>query len=148
MPEPCKFPSSDSFQMRCGWTHKEVDFEPHPVVGLALQGGDMEKFPHALGLESLNPFSSPQTLKQGPRFSAVEDGGSKRLVELELLLAKLLCCSTRSCCLAIAEVRGGDQFELPGNNLVQRWHLLSRSPHQDCLSNGSNSQTSSTTHSK
>ena len=24
---------------------------------------------------------------------------------------------------------------------MQRWHLLSRSPHQDCLSNGSNRQT-------
>ena len=30
----------------------EVDLAPHPVVGLALPVGDMEKFPHALGFES------------------------------------------------------------------------------------------------
>ena len=28
-----------------------------------------------------------------------------------------------------------------GSTLLQGWHLLSRSPHQDCLSNGSNGQT-------
>ena len=38
------------------WTHKEVDLTPHRVVGLVLQVGDMEKFPHALGLGSLDPF--------------------------------------------------------------------------------------------
>ena len=35
-----------------------------------------------------------------------------------------------------AEVRGGDQFQVPGSNPAQRWHLLSRRAHQDCLSNG------------
>ena len=49
MPEPCRFPSLDSDQDRFPWTHKEVDLAPHPVVGLALQVGDTEKFPHALG---------------------------------------------------------------------------------------------------
>ena len=38
------------------WTHKEVDLAPHPVVGLVLQVGDTEKFPHALGFESVDPF--------------------------------------------------------------------------------------------
>ena len=48
MPEPCKFASFDSFQKRFLWTHKEIDLAPHPVVGLVLQVGDIEKFPHAL----------------------------------------------------------------------------------------------------
>ena len=39
------------------------------------------------------------------------------------------------------EVREGDQFEVHASNPVQRWHLLSRSPHQDCLRNDSNGQT-------
>ena len=30
------------------------------------------------------------------------------------------------------------KFEVPRSNCVPRWHLLSGSPHQDCLSNGSN----------
>ena len=32
----------------------EVDFAPHPVVGLVLQVGDAEKFLQALGPESLH----------------------------------------------------------------------------------------------
>ena len=35
----------------------EVDLALHPVVGRVLQVGDTEKFPHALGFESLDPFS-------------------------------------------------------------------------------------------
>ena len=35
MPEPCKFPSPDSYQKRFPWTHKEVDLAPHPIVGLS-----------------------------------------------------------------------------------------------------------------
>ena len=38
------------------WTHNEVDLAPYPVVGLVLIGGDTEKFTHALGFESLDPF--------------------------------------------------------------------------------------------
>ena len=60
MPEPCKFPFLDSYQKRFLWTHEEVDFVPHPVVGLMLQVGDTEKFPHALGFESLDPFFQSQ----------------------------------------------------------------------------------------
>ena len=29
-------------------------------------------------------------------------------------------------------------FKYLGANRMQRWHLLSRSPHEDCVSNGSN----------
>ena len=39
------------------------------------------------------------------------------------------------------EVRAGDQFQVPGSNPVQGWHLLSRSPHQDYLRSGSHGQT-------
>ena len=53
MPGPCKFPFLDSCQKRFLWTHKEVDLALHPVVGLVLQKGDTEMFPHALGFRSL-----------------------------------------------------------------------------------------------
>ena len=51
-----KFPSLDSYQKRLLWTQKEVDFAPHSVVGLVLQIGDAEKFPQALGFQSLVLF--------------------------------------------------------------------------------------------
>ena len=83
MPEPCKFPSLDSCQKRFLWTHKEVDLAPHPVADLGFQIGDAEKFPQALGFESLDPFLSVS--KEGPSFTAMEeDGGDERLVQLEL----------------------------------------------------------------
>ena len=48
-----------------------------------LQVGDAEKFPQALGFESLDPFF--RVSKQGPCFTAIEEnGGDKRLVKLEL----------------------------------------------------------------
>ena len=50
LPEPCKFPSLDNCQKRFLWTHRELDFAPHSVVGLVLQVGDTEKFTQALGL--------------------------------------------------------------------------------------------------
>ena len=53
MPEPRKLPSLDSCQKRFFWTRKEVDFAPHPVVGLVLQAGDAVTFLQALGFESL-----------------------------------------------------------------------------------------------
>ena len=49
MPESCEFPSLDSCQNRLLWTHKKVD--------LVLQVENAEKFPQALGLESLDPLS-------------------------------------------------------------------------------------------
>ena len=60
MSELCKFPSRDSCQKRFLWTHKEVDLVPHPVFGLLPQVGDAEKFPWALGFESLDPFFQSQ----------------------------------------------------------------------------------------
>ena len=56
MPESCEFLSLDSCQKRFLWTRKEVDLAPHPVAGLVLQVGDTEKFSHAFGFESLDPF--------------------------------------------------------------------------------------------
>ena len=65
------------------WTHKDVDLALHPVVGPLLQVGGAEKFPQALGFESLDPFFRGS--KQGLCFTAIEeDGGDKRLVQLEL----------------------------------------------------------------
>ena len=75
MHEPCKFSSLDSSQKRFLWTHKETDLAPHPVVGLVLQVGDVEKFPQALGFESLDPFS--KVSMQSPCFKATEEDGGK-----------------------------------------------------------------------
>ena len=72
--EPCKFPSLDSYQMFL-WTHKEVDLAPHQVVGLLLQVGVAEKFPHVVGFESLDSFF--RVSKQDSCFTAVEEGGGR-----------------------------------------------------------------------
>ena len=83
MSEPCKFPSLDSCQKRFLWIHKEVDLAPHPVVGLVLQVGDAEKIPCELDFKSLDPFL--RVSRESPCSKAMEeDGGDKRLVELEL----------------------------------------------------------------
>ena len=80
MPEPCKFSSLDSCQKRFLWVHMEVDLASYPVVVLQV---DAKKFRHAFGFESLDPF--PRLSRQGPCFTATEeDGGDKRLVQLEL----------------------------------------------------------------
>ena len=69
-------------EKKFSWTYKDVDLALHPVGGLVLQVGNVEKFPQALGFKSLNPFFS---CKQGPYFKALEEnGGDKRLAELEL----------------------------------------------------------------
>ena len=60
MPEPCRFPSSDSCQKGFSWDHKEADLSPHLVVGFVLQVGDAEKFPQALGLEKAGSFSQTE----------------------------------------------------------------------------------------
>ena len=39
------------------------------------------------------------------------------------------------------KIRWVDQLHVLGNNFVQRWHLLSRRPHQEWLSNASNGET-------
>ena len=56
MLEPCKFLSFDSCQKRFLAIPSEIDLAPHPVVGLVLLVEDAEKFPQALGFESMNPF--------------------------------------------------------------------------------------------
>ena len=84
MSEASKFPSLDSCQKRFLWTHKEVGLAPHPVIGLVFQVGDAEKFPKAFSFKSLDPFFF-RVSKQGPCFTVKEeDGGDKRLVDLEL----------------------------------------------------------------
>ena len=84
MPKPCKFPSLDSGQKRFLWTHKEGDLALHPAADVVLQVGDAEKFPQALGFESLDLFFF-LVCKQGPCLTAIEeDRSDKRLVELEL----------------------------------------------------------------
>ena len=71
-PEPCKFLSLDSCQKRFLWIHKEIDLAPHPGIGLVLLVGDAEKFPHALGFESLDPLF--RVSKHGPFFTAIDRG--------------------------------------------------------------------------
>ena len=79
VPGPCKFPSSDSCLKKFLWTHKGIHLAPHPVICLVLQVGDAEKFPHALGFEGLDSFL--RVSKQGPCFTAIEEGGGdKRLI--------------------------------------------------------------------
>ena len=68
----------DSCQKRFLWTNKEFDHAPHPVIGLVLQVGKAEKFPQALGFESLNLFI--RVNKQAIQ----EDGVDKKLAQLEL----------------------------------------------------------------
>ena len=71
------------WKTRFPWTHKEVDFALHPVIGLVLQVRDAEKFPQALGLRSLDLFL--RVSKQGPCLIAiVKDGNDERLVQLKL----------------------------------------------------------------
>ena len=85
MREPCKFPSPDSCQKRFQYTHKEVDLAPHPVVDLVSQAGDAEKFLKHLVSKAWIIFFFFRISKQGPCFTAIdEDGGDKRLVQLEL----------------------------------------------------------------
>ena len=79
MLKPCEFLSLDSCQKRFLRTHKEVDLAPHPVVGLALLVGDMEKFPQTIGLESFDPFL--RVSKQDPCFTAVEQDRDDKHVD-------------------------------------------------------------------
>ena len=82
MPGPRKPPTRDSRQKRFLWTDKEVDLAPHPVVGLVLQVGDVEKFLQAFGFQSLDLFF--RVSRPGPCFTALDkNGGDEKLVELE-----------------------------------------------------------------
>ena len=65
------------------WPTRKFIFAPHSVVGLVLQVEDADKFPQALGLESLDPFL--KVSKRCSRLTAIEETeGDKRLVQLEL----------------------------------------------------------------
>ena len=69
--------------MVSGQTHKEADFAPASNRWSCAPVGDAEKFPQAIGYESLGPLLRVNT--QGPCLTAIERGGSdKRLVQLEL----------------------------------------------------------------
>ena len=57
----------------CGPTRKLILLRP--VVGLMLQVGEADKFPHAFGFECLDP--SFRVSKQGPRFTTLEE---KRMI--------------------------------------------------------------------
>ena len=82
MLEPCNFPSLQSCQKRLLRAHKEVDLAPHSVVGLVFQVRNTEKFPQALGLESLDIFLG--ITKRIPCLTAIKENGSdKRLVQLK-----------------------------------------------------------------
>ena len=90
MPEPCMFLSLNSCQKMFLWTYKETDSVLHPVIVLVLHVMDAQKFPQALGFESLDPLF--RVCKQDPGFTAKEeDGGDNRLVQQDLY------CTTRSC---------------------------------------------------
>ena len=75
MPESCKFPSLDSCQKRFLRTHKEVELAPHPVVGLVHRVGNTEKFPQALGFESLDLLF--RISRQSPCSTAIEEDGRR-----------------------------------------------------------------------
>ena len=83
MPEPLEFPSLDNFQKRFLCANKEIDLALRTVIGLVLQVGDGEKFPHALGFKSLYSFLRDSW--QGQCLTTIkEDGGDNRLLQLEL----------------------------------------------------------------
>ena len=81
--DPCKVPSFHSCQKRFLWNQKKVGLAPHPVVGLVLQVGVTENFLRHLVSKAWILVS---VSKQGPSFTTIEeDGGDKRLLELELI---------------------------------------------------------------
>ena len=83
MSERCEFLVFHSCQKGVLWAHKAVDLAPHPVVALVYQVGNAEKFPRALGFESLDLFL--RVSKQGLCFTAIEkDGVAKSLVHFEV----------------------------------------------------------------
>ena len=81
LPELYEFPSLDSCQKRFLWNYREVDCAPQPGVYLVLQAGDGEKFPKALGIESVDPLQSASRISVSQ--ATEEDGGDMRLVQLE-----------------------------------------------------------------
>ena len=67
--------------MRFVWTQQGIGLAPHPIFGLVLQAGDAEKFPRAFVSKA---WILLRVSEQNPCVTAIEeDGGDKRLVELE-----------------------------------------------------------------
>ena len=82
MSERCEFSVLHSCQKGFLWTYKTVDLAPNPVVALVFQVGDAEKFPRALGFESVDPFL--RVSKQISCITAKEKNkGAKRIVHFE-----------------------------------------------------------------
>ena len=78
MSERCEFSVLHSCQELL-WAYKAVDLAPHPVVAIVFQVENAERFPRALGFESLDPLL--RVSKQSPCITAKEkDEGAKRLV--------------------------------------------------------------------
>ena len=64
------------------WAYKTVDLVPHPVVAFVFQVENAERFPRALGFESLDPFL--RVSKQISCITAKEKNkGAKRIVHFE-----------------------------------------------------------------
>ena len=78
MPEPCEFLSLNSCQKRFLRIHQEVDFVPHPVVGLVLQVGDAEKF----SLRSRKP--GPEGITGEEYKGAMETDKDKRVIDADI----------------------------------------------------------------
>ena len=72
MPVSCKFASFDNFQKSLLWTHKDADHALRRVLGLMLQIGDTQKFPHALAFKSQDHFSQSQ--QAGSMFHSRREG--------------------------------------------------------------------------
>ena len=73
------------------------------------------------------------------------DRATAHVMEISTEKSKIMTNSTNNISADVSmngQTRGGDQFQVPGSNPVQGWHLLSRSPHRNCLSNGRNTRLS------
>ena len=60
-------------------------------------------------------------------------------MEVSIEKSKVMTNSTNTIS-AVISMNSQKLGEVPGSDPVQRWHLLSRNPHQDCLSSGSYGQ--------
>ena len=94
MPKTCKFPFLDSCQKRFLWTPKKLDLAPYRFIGLVFHIGSVEKFPQALGFESLDPFFSQRA---GSMFHSHRGGCRwQETCRAWTCLGSWWCCTTRS----------------------------------------------------
>ena len=92
MPEPCKFPSFDSYHKRFLWTHKEVDLAPHPVIGLVLQVGDAEGLPQAPDGQVIDSHLPGQPRTDGSADDGGDDGDDDYPVDFHTLIFTSILC--------------------------------------------------------